>query len=174
MRLGAQLGRGWGTQRAAARGVRRWDRGPGDRLRLGVGGVGLWTPQGAARYRRVSPVLAAAGAGAATTCVPASWPGVGGGGPVCARSPRLRPGDPEAAVAGTQLSSARPAAAPRRPQSLQFLKVAEAAGGKGCAEGGEPTGPCRSAAAQPPPPGRPPGCRATYLWSGPLAARAGG
>ena len=44
-----------------------------------MGGVGLWTPQGAARYRRVSPVLGAAGAGAATTCVPASWPGVGGG-----------------------------------------------------------------------------------------------
>lgn len=51
--------------------------------------------------------------------------GPGWGGPVCARSPRLGPGDPEAAVAGTQLSSARPAAAPRRPQSLQFLKVAE-------------------------------------------------
>ena len=67
-----------GTQRAAAPGARRWDRGPGDGLGLGVGGEGLWTPQGAARDRRASLVLGAAGAGAATTCVPASWPGVGG------------------------------------------------------------------------------------------------
>lgn len=60
------------------------------------------------------------------------------------------------------------------PESAVSQSCREAGGGKGCAAGGEPAGPCRSAAAQPSLPGRPPGCPAPYLWSEPLAARAGG
>lgn len=92
---------------------------------------------------------------------------------MCARSPRLRPGIPKLPSLGPNFLRA-PDSSPTTTPELQLLKAGgEAAGGKGCAEGGEPTAlPC--AAAQPLSRPAAPGLLPGHLpWSGSRWPRRG-
>ncbi|XP_022354259.1 uncharacterized protein LOC111144311 [Enhydra lutris kenyoni] len=163
-RCGAEPGRGNLLGRSAGRA----EVGPGAGRPLEAGAQTL-NPRGRSPgpTRRVRfPERALAGA--ATTCLPAlgEFAGVG----MCGVLSAGDTSDPIAAVAGTQLSFTRPAGPPRRPHGLQFVKVAERReAGRVRGLGVDlaaltttpvpvpaPAWPCRSAAAQPPPPGRSP------------------
>lgn len=146
------------------------------------GGLGrrLWTLQGAALDHRSSPVAGAARAGAATTCLFAPCEFVVGlsvrtftpgalGSWSCSRW--------NLTLLLTPFGSPAPTPESAVPQSCK-----EAGGRRERVRGGRgpsgaspcPAGPCRSAAAQPPPPRCLRGRSTAYLLSGPLAAEGGG
>lgn len=154
MRLGAQPGRG----DTAGGCTGRAEVGPGPGRPLGAGGRGrraLDAPGRSPRPARES----------------GPWSGRGrrsdhvrprelarGGGVLCARAHRgWGLGIPRLPSLGLNFPprARQPPRDDPRVCSSSKLQRGRRGGGKGCAESGEPAGPCRSAAAQPPPPAAP-------------------